>query len=223
MATNNSKNQPTGSTGKIMQGQGIGTASTLSTSTYPSTATGTGKILRADGTNWVPTTATFPDTAGANGNVLTSDGTNWNSQALTSGGLTLVTGTLTNSQIKNLKTTPIAIVAGQGSGKIIVPLYISMTMNYGGNNPFTTPDGTIRLKFPNATNSDGIASLTNACITASSSQFYSTRSTSSGQFEITRYDNQPIRLTNSGAANITGNAANDNTMSWEFLYYVMTP
>lgn len=34
-----------------------------STATYPTTATGTGTILRADGTNWVASTATYPDTA----------------------------------------------------------------------------------------------------------------------------------------------------------------
>ena len=85
MVTNNSKNQPTVATGKVMQGQGVGTAANFSTATYPSVATGTGKILRADGTNWVASTATYPDTAGTSGNVLTSDGTNWNSSASSGG------------------------------------------------------------------------------------------------------------------------------------------
>jgi len=88
MVSNNSKNQPTGASGKVMQGQGVGTASSLSTATYPSTATGTGKILRADGTNWVASTATYPDTAGSSGNVLTSDGTNWVSSSSSGGSVT---------------------------------------------------------------------------------------------------------------------------------------
>ena len=87
MVTKNSCNEPTASVGKVLQGQGVGTASDFSTATYPSVATGTGTILRADGTNWVPTTATYPNTAGANGNVLTSDGTNWNSSAPAGGGI----------------------------------------------------------------------------------------------------------------------------------------
>lgn len=87
MATNNSKNQPTAVSGKVLQGQGIGTASNFSTATYPATATGTGKILRADGTNWVASTATYPDTAGSSTNVLTSDGTNWSSSAAAGGSL----------------------------------------------------------------------------------------------------------------------------------------
>lgn len=93
MVTNNSKNQPTGATGKVMQGQGVGTAANFSTATYPSTATGTGKILRADGTNWVASTATYPDMAGTSGNVLTSDGTNWVSSA--AGGGAFLKGYLT--------------------------------------------------------------------------------------------------------------------------------
>lgn len=37
-------------------------APTWSTATFPDTATGTGTILRADGTNWSATTATYPNT-----------------------------------------------------------------------------------------------------------------------------------------------------------------
>lgn len=81
MATNNSANNATAASGKVLQGQGVGTASAFSTATYPATATTTGQILRADGTNWVGTTATYPNTAGTSGNVLTSDGTNWTSSA----------------------------------------------------------------------------------------------------------------------------------------------
>jgi len=74
-----------GTTGNILQSNAAA-APSFSTATYPSTATGTGKILRADGTNWVATTATFPDTAGTSGNVLTSNGTNWTSSAPASSG-----------------------------------------------------------------------------------------------------------------------------------------
>ena len=62
MVTNNSCNIPTGATGTILRGAGIGTAPAFSAATYPATA-------------------------GSNGNVLTSDGTNWNSTAPLSAGL----------------------------------------------------------------------------------------------------------------------------------------
>lgn len=76
-----------GSAGQIFLSSGAGVNPAYSTATYPSTATGTGKILRADGTNWAATTATYPDTAGTSGNVLTSDGTNWTSVAPPTGNL----------------------------------------------------------------------------------------------------------------------------------------
>lgn len=50
--------------GKYLQAGGVGTAPAWSTATLPSTATGTGTILRADGTNWVATTNTYPTTTG---------------------------------------------------------------------------------------------------------------------------------------------------------------
>ena len=52
-----------GSANQILQSTGGSTAPAWSTATYPGTATGTGTILRADGTNWAATTATFPNTA----------------------------------------------------------------------------------------------------------------------------------------------------------------
>ena len=62
MVTNNAANNVTATTGKVLQGAGVGVASTFSTATYPSTATGTGTLLRADGTNWTVTTSTYPTT-----------------------------------------------------------------------------------------------------------------------------------------------------------------
>lgn len=51
-----------GTTGTILQGAGTGSSPSFSTATYPSIATGTGTILRADGTNWAATTSTYPNT-----------------------------------------------------------------------------------------------------------------------------------------------------------------
>lgn len=83
--SNNSINVGYGTSGQLVKSNGAGVAPGYTTATYPSTATGTGTILRADGTNWVASTATYPNTAGTSGNVLTSDGTNWSSTAPASG------------------------------------------------------------------------------------------------------------------------------------------
>lgn len=82
MVTNNAVNEPTGASGTVLQGQGVGTASSFSTATFPSTATSTGTVLRADGTNWSATTATYPTTT-------TSQQILYSSAANTVGGLTL--------------------------------------------------------------------------------------------------------------------------------------
>jgi hypothetical protein len=52
----------TGSAGQVLQSGGASANPSYSTATYPATATGTGTILRADGTNWAATTATYPNT-----------------------------------------------------------------------------------------------------------------------------------------------------------------
>ncbi len=60
--------------GRMLQ-SGNAAAATWSTATYPSVATGTGTILRANGTNWVASTATFADTYAASV-LLYSNGAN---------------------------------------------------------------------------------------------------------------------------------------------------
>ena len=68
MWTNSSVQQVTASptsTGQLLQST-LGGAPTWSTAIYPATATATGTILRADGTNWVVTNSTWPTTTTIN-------------------------------------------------------------------------------------------------------------------------------------------------------------
>jgi hypothetical protein len=55
-----------GSAGQVLQSGGASADPSYSTATYPSTATATGAILTANGTNWAATTATYPATTTAN-------------------------------------------------------------------------------------------------------------------------------------------------------------
>ncbi len=80
MVTNNSCGEPTASSGKVLQGQGIGVANNFTSCTYPSTASA-GGILRSDGTNWVASTADYPSLAGTSGNFIKSNGSVWQSSA----------------------------------------------------------------------------------------------------------------------------------------------
>lgn len=66
---------PSATTGQVLQSQGAASDPAFSTATYPSTATGTGTILRADGTNWVASTSTFPNT-NSQGDILYGSASN---------------------------------------------------------------------------------------------------------------------------------------------------
>jgi len=112
MVTNNSDNIATAATGKVLQGAGVGTAPTFSTATYPSTATGTGTILRADGTNWAATTATYPTTTTAN-QILYSSATNTISEITTANNAILTTN---GSGVPVVSTTGVARMTALGIG-----------------------------------------------------------------------------------------------------------
>jgi hypothetical protein len=138
MATNGPQNIQTAASGQVLQGAGVGVAPAFSTATYPATATGTGKILRADGTNWVATTATFPDTAGSSGNVLQSNGTNWSSAApSSSAGLTACLATATGNPLDSttyyLETGAFDIRTATGfpQGTFRVPFACTITKAVG--------------------------------------------------------------------------------------------
>lgn len=72
---------PSATAGQVLQSGGGAANPSYSTATYPSTATGTGTFLRANGTNWLASTATLPNTA-AQGDLLYGSAANtWTSLA----------------------------------------------------------------------------------------------------------------------------------------------
>ncbi len=83
-----------GSAGQVLQSGGNAANPVYSTATFPATATGTGTILRADGTNWAASTNTYPNTA-TKGDILYASASNVigsladvaTGQVLTSGGV----------------------------------------------------------------------------------------------------------------------------------------
>lgn len=80
---------PGATTGSVLQNNS-GADPTYSTASYPSTATGTGSILRADGTNWSATTSTYPNT-NAVSTLLYASASNVMSALATANNGTLVT------------------------------------------------------------------------------------------------------------------------------------
>ncbi len=194
-----------------------GTNYIASTPTFPNASATTRKMTVSDGTNWVASTETWavPSTSG---NILTSDGTNWTSATPA---VLSVTGTLTNAQIKALHGTPIQIIAAPGVGKIISVVSATGTLNYGGTNVFTAA-ASQSIEAYWGTTSSAYLVLTNAAIVASSSQYIARPIVNTG-IALTTPSNAALNLYNPVATEITGNAANNNTISYFVVYYIWTP
>lgn len=183
-----------------------------------------GQVLRS-GSSTTPawSTATYPATAGTSGNVLTSDGTNWSSSAPSSGTWSVISGNLTNAQVKALHGTPIQIIAAPGSGKVVQIGNFIGKLDYGGNNAFTAGAAqTIDIYYGTATTAGTIALLSNISITSTSDQTHLCNTTSITAAASTTYDNIAINLYNPVATEITGNAANDNLVYYNITYRIVT-
>lgn len=157
-----------GTTGKILQSNAAA-APSFSTATYPSTATGTGTILRADGTNWVATTATYPATTSvseilysSSANVIAGLTTANNSVVLTNAtgvpslGTSLIndftytsstagatrTLTVTNTDNTNAASTALitAVTGGASAGDAYYKASTTTTVwSFGVDNSVTSP------------------------------------------------------------------------------------
>jgi hypothetical protein len=166
---------------------------------------------------------------GTSGNLATSNGSVWTSQAPV-GTITTVTRVLTSAEIKALRATPIELIAAPGSGKVIVITSATARFIYGGTNVFTAGAGQkIDLYFGNNT----LAAVTvtnglvpNTAIVATNDKY----SVISGTGTVASFglnpgivDNKNIAAYQSGSATeITGNAANNNTISLTISYYTIT-
>jgi hypothetical protein len=188
-----------------------------------------GQVLQSAGAGSNPaySTATYPSTAGTLGNVLTSDGTNWTSASSSGiGNLLIAHKTLTSSQIKNLHGTPIEIIAAPGSGKAIQLIAFAARFNYGGTNVFVAGAAqTVSLYLNNNTTALLGSAVSNAMIVASATKFSSLSpfnvGTSVNQVAGV-VDNVNVAAYNSVATEISGNAANDNTIDIVVSYYIVT-
>ncbi len=171
-------------------------------------------------------TSVAPSTSG---NVLTSNGTDWTSAAATGpSSLSYVTITLTSAQIKALHGTPIQIVAAPGAGKVLCvvgPTYSKFV--YGGTNVFVAGAAqTINLQYGTAFSALGTGGsiMTNALLvgTASALKGSITPIASFSTTTLTDMENAALNAYNPIATEITGNAANDNTVIFSLLYYTVT-
>jgi len=220
MATNNATN----TSNPITVSQGGTGASTLTgvligngTSAVTASTVTQHNVVVAGASNALSTIA-----PGTSGNVLTSNGTDWTSAAAPGGGLISATATLTSAQVKTLNGTPVDIVSAPGSGKILVPVKGLVKLNYGGTNPFTAGSGqTIALTYNTVSTIIG-SMASNAAITASANNYCINAATSFAAVAAASIENLPLTLFNPVGVEIGGNAAGNNTISFEVLYYIIT-
>jgi len=112
----------TGISGQVLQSGGASADPAYSTATYPSTATISGRILAANGTNWVTSTVTFPvGSAGSAGKIIQSNGTNWVESASTFPYVSTTLGKFIQSDGTNwIESTPTLPTTAGTSGKILI-------------------------------------------------------------------------------------------------------
>jgi hypothetical protein len=195
-----------------------GTNFVTSTPTFPNASATSRKIIVSDGTNWVASTETYA-TPGSSGNVMTSNGTNWVSSAPAGGGITInsATATITNAQLK--AATAVQIVAAQGAGTHNYIVSAQFKLNYGGTNAFTNnPLG--GLGNGNSASNWILGPTGTTFWQATSSQYYLTNMPLGKAFTASVGENAALYWTLSAA--LTGNAANDNTITLQVYYYTVT-
>lgn len=112
---------PTATAGQFLQSAGAAADPAFSTATLPSTATGTGKVLVADGTNWVASTPTFPNASATSGKIIQSDGTNWIASTPTYPTTAGTAGKIHISDGTNIvSSTPTYPNSATGTGKVLI-------------------------------------------------------------------------------------------------------
>jgi hypothetical protein len=162
--------------------------------------------------------------------VLTSNGAGaaptW--QAGGGGGAVLnkATGTLTNTQIKALSTTPVIIVAAQGAGTLIVPVSATLELIYGGSNVFSGATAQLFLTFSTTTAFNTLMCVAPNALIVSPSNFisYGTMGATTSDTSLSpasfAANAVNVGLAICSNAAITGNAANNNTINWTLYYLV---
>lgn len=214
-----------GTTGLTFAGAGStetlgGTLAIANGGTNATSMATTDGVVYYDGTRLVTTSA------GTAAQVLTSNGAGVAPTYQAAGGAGLLTAsvTLTNSQIKNLHGTPVQAIAAPGAGNVIWPISIVGKMIYGGSNVFTAAAGQfIALMYaPVGNNNRPFNSIQNAAITAASSSYTLNNTYTTTTAVSTQYENAALQFYVTSATEISGNAANDNTMSFQIIYKIIT-
>ena len=130
--------------------------------------------------------------------------------------------TLTSAQVKALAATQIELVPAPGAGKAIHFLGAALKLNYG-TNVFTESDDDLVIKYTNASGvavSDVVEST--GFIDQSADTITFAVPIKDPIVAAASCENQALVLDNDGDGEIAGNAANDNTLTVDISYRVVT-
>jgi len=140
------------------------------------------------------------------------------------GGLQTLSVVLTNSQIKALRATPLTLVAAPGAGLFVNPIDCVLELIYGGNNAFTANVGdNLALKWKDGTTTPIIQGGLQAFLQGTANAFNAFVGPATGSdinVAGASVVNNPLVIHNIGAAEIAGNAANDNTIRLTLTYQI---
>jgi hypothetical protein len=183
-------------------------------------------IIQTNATIGATTYTTMAGNAAPVAGVLTIVGSN-GINTIGAGGTVTINGivqkvkvTLTSAQIKTLKATPITIIPAQGANTIIVPVMYTAKFIYAGTNQFTNGNDIQLLYTPFY----GVLPVfTAGQIHLAVSQYtINSYNIAHTVYNAGRIDNVDFIVRNVGPAEFAGNAADDNTIIIEVLYYVST-
>jgi hypothetical protein len=129
-----------------------------------------------------------------------------------------------NALIKTLRASPVTLVTAPGAGLYVNPIDCVIELIYGGNNAFTANAGdNLALKWQNGTTpailTGGLQAFLQGTANAYNA-FVGPALASDINVPAVNVTNQPLVLHNIGAAEIAGNAANDNTLRVSLTYQI---
>lgn len=129
---------------------------------------------------------------------------------------------VTSAQIKDLVANPVELIPAQGANTLINPINITGYLSYGGTSSFVDASGQgINIKI----NGMNVVNFDNFMMTSTNDLIEGYTAVSGGVWngiDPSTYFNQPMTLINGSGTDISGNAADDNTITIDIIYQVLT-